>query len=212
MNSLEELFSRFVDEWNAGRRPPVELYIDQAEDESARAELADQIQAFLAWAPTPPYGEETVNELVQDPAVMAAVDVFATEQSAWPRLLPAIRERLGLSIEDAAQRLLKTAGLGEGGTSKAAAYVAAIESGKLDARSISRRAIHAMSQVFRINVRDLEHAGLAAPEVAGALYRRDDEPGRTAPGVDLAALADAMSVPAPSREWDEVDHFFLNRE
>src|SRR5688500_5955978 len=120
MNDLDQLFSRFIDEWNAGSRPPVERYLEQATDEAARSELADRIHTFLAWAPTPPYTDETISELMQDPAVGAAVEAFAAEDSVWPRLLPAIRKRLDLSIEDVARRLLKTAGLGEGGTPKAA--------------------------------------------------------------------------------------------
>src|SRR3712207_5973068 len=97
MGDVDALVTRFVEEWNAGRRPSVEDYLDQAPEGAARDDLADQISTFLTYAPTPRYDEAAMAQLLEQPAVQAAATAFESEGSAWQSLLPRLRERAGIS-------------------------------------------------------------------------------------------------------------------
>src|SRR4051794_9261643 len=101
MTDLDVLLARFIEEWNAGRRPAVEDFLRGA-NEREQHELADQISAFIAVAPTPRFDDETIDTLLSTPAVDAAAQAFAEEAGAWPTLLPRLRAQAGLSLRDLA--------------------------------------------------------------------------------------------------------------
>ena len=109
MTDLDVLLARFIEDWNAGRRPAVEDFL-RAANELERDELADQISTFLAFAPTPRFDEETIHELLSASAVDAAAQAFVAEAGAWPTLLPRLRAQAGLSLRDLATRVLSLAG------------------------------------------------------------------------------------------------------
>jgi transcriptional regulator with XRE-family HTH domain len=210
MSDVDALLSRFVEEWNAGRRPSVEDYLDQAPEGAARDDLADQISTFLSYAPTARYDEAAMAQLLEEPAVQAAATAFEAEGSAWRALLPRLRKRAGLSQSDLAAEVLEAAGLGDEGRDKAARHLEAMERGELDATSVSDRLLAVLSRVLRMNRADLVRTGMpgAGPAPASAMFRR--EPGE---GNDLEArldlAADALATPAPAAEWDEVDELFF---
>ena len=54
MVSIDRVLSEFIDDWNAGRRPQVDEYLERV-PEPERAELADQLMTWLEVAPTPTY-------------------------------------------------------------------------------------------------------------------------------------------------------------
>lgn len=208
MTDVDALLARFIEEWNAGRRPAVEHFLDQA-DEAERDDLAEQITTFLAVAPTPRYDEATIDQLLGAPAVKAAAVAFAAESGAWPILLPRLRAQSGLSLRDLASRVLRTAGLGNHGLDKAEQRLGAMERGELDATKVSSRIIDVLGRVLGVNSADLARTGMpAAAQAAGALYRRETDRGMAG---ELDLLADALATPTPEGEWDEVDELFFGR-
>ncbi len=210
MSDVENLLPRFIEEWNAGRRPSVDGYLERVPEGVARDDLADQISTFLTYAPTPRYDEAAMAELIAQPAVQAAATAFESEGSAWGMLLPRLRRRAGLSSSELATQVLAAAGIGDEGREKAAHHLEAMERGELDATSVSERVIALLSRVLRTNYADLMRTGMpgAGPAPAGAVFRRD--PGE---GEDLEArldlAADALATPVPEAEWDSVDELFF---
>ena len=204
MTDLDVLLARFIEDWNAGRRPAVEDFLRGA-NELERDELADQISTFLAFAPTPRFDEETIHELLSASAVDAAAQAFVAEAGAWPTLLPRLRAQAGLSLRDLATRVLRVTGLGDKGLDKAEQRLGEMERGEVDATRVSTRIVDVLGHILGMNSADLARVGMPAA-AAGALYRR--EAGRDlAGGLDL--LADALTAPVPEGEWDEVDKLFF---
>lgn len=212
MSDVDALLSRFIEEWNAGRRPSVEDYLDQAPEGAARDDLADQISTFLTYAPTPRYDESAMAQLLEEPAVQAAATAFEAEGNAWRALLPGVRMRAGLSQSELAAEVLEAAGLGDEGRDKAARHLDAMERGELDATSVSDRLLAVLSRVLRMNHADLVRTGLpgVGPAPAGAMFRREAREGDDLEArLDLAA--EALATPAPDAQWDEVDELFFGR-
>jgi hypothetical protein len=204
MTDLDVLLARFIEEWNAGRRPAVEDCLSQA-DTVERDELADQISTFLAFAPTPRFDRATIDELLSAPPVEASVRAFAAESGAWPTLLPRLRAQAGLSLRDLAGRVLHAANLSDRGLDKTERRLGEMERGDLDASSVSAEVIGVLGRVLGINSADLTRTGMPAA-AAGALYRR--EAGHDV-GEALDLLADGLAAPVPQGEWDKVDELFF---
>ena len=206
MTDIDFLLARFIEEWNAGGRPEVEDFLAQA-SESERDDLADQINTFLAFAPTPRFDEASIEGLLAARAVEAAAQAFASESSAWPTLLPRLRGQAGLSLRDLASRVLAAAGIGDRGLEKTEQRLAEMERGELDATSVSTRVVDLVGRILGVNSADLVRIGMSAT-AGGTLYRRDVE-GDVREGLDL--LADALAAPVPEGEWDDVDELFFGR-
>jgi len=212
MSDVDAVLSRFIEEWNAGRRPSVEGYLDQVPEGAARDDLADQISTFLTYAPTPRYDVAAMAKLLDEPAVQAAASAFESEGSAWRTLLPGLRKRAGLSPSELAAEVLDVAGLGDEGRDKATRHLEAMERGELDATSVSDRLLAVLGRVLRMDYADLVRTGMpgAGPAPAGAVFRREPGEGEELEArLDLAA--DALATPAPDAEWDEVDELFFGR-
>src|SRR5437868_206787 len=147
MTEVDALLARFIEEWNAGGRPGVKHFLNQA-DEADRDDLAEQITTCLAVAPTRRDDEHRIDQLASAPVVEAAAEAFAAESGAWPTLLPRLRAQAGLSLRALASRVLHTAGLGDGGLDKAAKRLSAMEQGELDATQVSGRIIDVLGRVL----------------------------------------------------------------
>src|SRR4051794_36926197 len=104
MVSIDRALSEFIDDWNAGRRPQVDEYLERV-PENERAELADQLMTWLEVAPTPAYDEAARAAVAAEPAVRESVDAMAREAGRWPELLPRLRMRASLSVRDLASKL-----------------------------------------------------------------------------------------------------------
>jgi len=206
MTDLDLLLARFIEDWNAGRRPGVEDFLAQAGD-SERDDLADQINTFLAFAPTPRFDEATIEVLLLTSDVKVAADAFACDAGAWPALLPRLRAQAGLSLRDLASRVLAAAGMSDHGLDKTEQRLTEMERGDLDATNVSTRVIGLVGRVLGMNSTDLVRTGMPAT-MAGALYRREVE-GEVREGLDL--VADALAAPVPEGEWDDVDELFFGR-
>jgi hypothetical protein len=205
MTDVDRLLSEFIDEWNAGRRPKVEDYLDRAPD-GRENELASMIEAFLDIAPTPNYSEEVLEELMREPAVLASVEALEGQAGLWPSLLPRLRQRAKLRREQVVSGLLEQLGIqGRAETEKAARYVHELETGTLATAGVSRRVIEALARVLGASSDELERAAdFQGMGMSGA------EPAfmRAAPAAEAGVLASRAESPAEA-EWDEVDRLFL---
>ena len=97
MVSIDRVLSEFIDDWNAGRRPQVDAYLERV-PEAERAELADQLVSWLQVAPTPRYDEAGRAAVAAEPIARASTAAMAREAGRWPELLPRLRERAALSV------------------------------------------------------------------------------------------------------------------
>lgn len=203
MADVDRLLSEFVDAWNAGERPRVEHFLDQAPADSQH-ELAERIEAFLDVAPTPDYSAETLRELMREPAVLASVDALEGRAGLWPSLLPRLRRRAQLRRDQVVDGIVERLGI-QGQEGKAAQYVHELETGTLATAGVSRRVIEALAGVLGASAEELERAadfrGLAMEGAEPAFLR-------AAPDAETRELRVARATDAAEREWDEVDRLF----
>ena len=202
--SADQILSEFIDAWNAGARPDVDDYVARAADDE-RAELAEQLIAFLSVAPTPAYSDE---------ALAAIRSGLPTTTAPLPQLLVHLRARLGLSAADLAGRLVDDLGLGEKAAPKTTGYLERLERGALDPAGVSRRVFDALARVFAVPRSELEGAAdlgswVAVPVApAAAPVFRADAPAARQVERHLEVLADALHSPGQIVR-DDVDQLFL---
>jgi transcriptional regulator with XRE-family HTH domain len=205
----EQILSEFIDAWNAGERPDVDDYIARVPAEE-RAELGEDLAAFLTFAPTPGYSDDALT------AVRAEIEetVGARDgRSLFGALLTRLRERRGWSNADVAGELVINLGLDRQGTTKTAGYLERLEAGSLDPTRVSRRVFEALGRVFGVAGAELEGAadrsGWSVPRAASpAPVFRADEDAAERTSRHLEVLADALAAPGTSGR-DEVDDLFL---
>ena len=95
----DRVLSEFIDAWNAGRRPDVDEYLARV-DQSERDDLAAELTAFLAFAPTPEYSDASLEAIRADPIVASALAGARGRAGLLPSLLVRLRSRLGLSNDE----------------------------------------------------------------------------------------------------------------
>jgi transcriptional regulator with XRE-family HTH domain len=193
MTTPDRILSEFVDAWRAGERPDAGEYVDRAPP-ADRAELAQQIEMFMALAPEPGYDDAAWAALTTDPAVAT----LAAEP--WSTLLPRERARHGLTLDGLAAALAERLGIA---APKTRAYLDDLEHDRLRPERLSQRLLDALAGLLGTPAAWLERAHGTTTAPAGALYRRQ---GDTTVEHDLEVIADAMLADAD--EWDEVDELF----
>jgi transcriptional regulator with XRE-family HTH domain len=202
----ERILSEFIDAWNAGRRPDVDEHIARA-PEAERAALAEELLAFLAFAPTPDYGEAELQAIRDEPVVVEALGAAGGRGGLLPALLPRLRERRSLSVAELAEELTGELGLQPQRAEKTAAYVERLEGGELEPARISRRVFDALARVLRVPRSELEGAGEPSRWGTAPVFRGDEDATEAvAPHLEL--LGDALATPGGA-ERDEVDDLFL---
>ena len=201
----EQLLSEFIDAWNAGERPEAEAYIERAEI-ADREELASELVAFLSFAPTPSYSEETLHAIEAEVPALPQRGVLAS-------LLQAARRRVGIESQDLAAALVAELELPDSAQPKTAGYIERLEKGDLDGARVSRKVFEALGRLLRVPREQLEGAAdlpaWAAPAAPAAapVFRASETPmPAAARSIDL--LADALATPGKS-ERDAVDELFL---
>jgi hypothetical protein len=205
----DRILSEFIDAWNAGARPEVDAFLQRAQ-EADRADLAERISSFLAWAPTPDYSDASLEEIAADPMVREALAAARGPSGLWPALLPRLRERAALTTTQLAAAVVQALGLPAARERKTAEYLDRMERGDLEPAGVSRRLLTALAGVLGVGVGELEGAGdlgaWRAPS-ATAVFRAED---RAAEAIrdDLEILADALAAPSDDVSWDEVDRLF----
>ena len=104
MTTIEQLVGQFIDDWNAGCRPDVLVFLERAAPQDRDA-LASQLETWLELAPTPAYDEPTRQSIASEPALLTALDEAAALRAPLAERLPTLRDRAGLAIRDVAARL-----------------------------------------------------------------------------------------------------------
>lgn len=205
--TLETLLNEFVDDWNAGRRPRVDQFVERA-PEDERDELAGLIGAYLEVAPTPPYTSEQLAELGRDPTVEAIAALPEGLSGLWPSLLPRLRKRAKLTREQVVKSLATALGV-EGSEAKVKLYYHQMETGTLEPAGVSRRVLEALGRIFAIAPSEIEKAGDFPgfpPAAAGMPYLRAGEARQAAELARMERIE--FAAPAPPAAEDEVDRLF----
>lgn len=209
----DQLFSDFIDAWNAGRRPELDDYLAQVPDPTARRELAEQIAGWVDLAPTPAYSEAVRAEIRATPAVARVLAAAGQEGGLWPELLPELRARSSLTLAGLAARVRERFSLGEVEQERTARFLGRMESGELEPAGVSRRLLDALGELLDTSAERLADAGMFGrglnPAAAGGAHLFRADPGAGAPlSADLSVLAEAARAPAPE-PLDEVERLFL---
>jgi transcriptional regulator with XRE-family HTH domain len=201
---IDQALSNFIDDWNAGRRPDLDGYLESVAQDD-RPQLAQAVATFLEHAPTPAYEQAAREQLRADPAL-----AVARERLLGPALAEIVREQRAarrLSVGDLARRVGRAVGV-SGREQRIEVYLDRLEHGELDGRRLTRRLLDALASALGANRNDLERASLRGLVPAGALFRTEDERQAGAVLEQLEAVADALYAAAPP-ERDEVDELFL---
>src|SRR3954454_22863713 len=106
----DRILSEFIDAWNAGRRPDVDEHLARVPDVE-RGALADDLMAFLTFAPTPRYNDQALAEIREEAVVAQALAAPGARGGLLPSLLARLRERASLSTAQVAEALGPMLGL-----------------------------------------------------------------------------------------------------
>lgn len=213
MSSPDQVLSEFIDAWSAGRRPRVREYLERVPEGSERDDLAQQITTWLEVAPPPAYSDEARAAIRQEPAVQRVFATVGEDESAWPAMLPRLRERAGLSVRDVASRLVDRLGLaGDAEPARAADYLEQMERGELRADRVSRRLLDALGGLLGVDGRSLADlggrvGGIRPAAAGGTLFRTEETMGQARSMEDIDVLSRAAMADAPP-PMDELDRLF----
>jgi transcriptional regulator with XRE-family HTH domain len=205
MVSIDRVLSEFIDDWNAGRRPQVDDYLDRV-PETERAELATQLMTRLEVAPSPAFDAPTREQIRSEPVARATIDAMASEAGIWPELLPSLRQRSSLSVRELAKKLVAAVGLDARSEAKTERYLGELEAGSLNPARVSTTIIEKLAAILRVDSSLLDQAGGPAFRPA-PMFRATIEPGAESLR-HMEVLADMLTAKAPEEDWDEVDQLF----
>lgn len=207
----ERVLSEFIDAWNAGARPDVDDYLARVGD-GERGALADELIAFISFAPTPQYDDAALAAIREEAVVAEALAAPGARGGLLPSLLTRLRERASMSTAQLAERLVPLLGLRSAQQAKTAGYLDRLERGELEPARISGRVFDALAAALGVGRDEIEGAGSLSgwgPRVAaaGPVFRADED-AAAAVGYHLDVLADALQAPGGETR-DEVDDLFL---
>ncbi|MGB1583766.1 MAG: hypothetical protein ACPHCI_08245 [Solirubrobacterales bacterium] len=155
MTDVATLLGEFLDELNAGNRPEAAAFLDKADTDADRIELAQGIEAVLAFAPdSARHPRDASSGVLVSPVdateLAAVIDEVMQASSELAEAVPSWRERFGASVADFAGRVLEAGGLAptEGNVGVASRWIEGIESGAIGAERLSDRAMRAVSSVL----------------------------------------------------------------
>jgi len=203
MASADELLDQFIADWNAGRRPRVEDYLERAPT-GERDELGALMNTFLDHAPTPQFSSETIAAIQREPAVSELGALADSRAGFWPSLLPRLRRRAKLTRDQLVLQLAERLAL-PGQEPKIKRYYHQMEAGTLDPEGVSMRVLDSLAAVVGVKTRELEEAGSfqgAGGLASGPLYARAQEAN------ELSGAEWTATMPASAGDWDEVDELF----
>ena len=205
----DRILSDFIDAWNAGRRPDFDEHLARAA-EADREQLAADITAFVAFAPTPDSDDAALAAIRAEPAVAAGAAAATARGGLWPALLPRLRERAALSTAQLAAGLVGALGLPSDREPKTRGYLEQLEAGELEPRGLSGRLLDAMARLLGVPRGELEGASAFGAPAPVALFRAEGPAAETI-RADLDVIADALAAPSGAG-WDEVDELFRSCE
>jgi hypothetical protein len=211
MSTTEQLLSEFIDAWNAGRRPRVREYLARLPNGPERDALAEDLDRWLEFAPTPAYDEPARAAIVAEPAVARVRAAADADAGLWPELVPVLRERAGLSVAELAAQLVERCALDRRDTERTTGYLQRLERGGLDPARMSRRLTDALAGILGLAGDALADAGTynrglrPAAAAGGALFRAAPDAADLREDFELLARAARSPAPPP---LDELDRLF----
>jgi transcriptional regulator with XRE-family HTH domain len=210
----EQVLSEFIDAWNAGKRPDVDEYVARVPKEEQDV-LGQELLAFLTFAPTPEYSDETLSAIEAEPAVIETLRASSRRGGLLPDLLKRLRERAGLSMDEVAGEIVGELGLADDRMPKTAGYLEQLEAGRLEPARVSRRVFEALGRVLGLAGSELEGAAdsggwtpVPVAQATPAPVFRARRSAAEAARRHLDVLADALAAPGGEAR-DEVDELFL---
>ena len=189
MADVFALFDDYAARFARGEQPDAREYLSRAGE--GADELAAMIDRWLAVAPPPPPGEESV----------ALARAWVEGQ---PPLLE-LRTRRGLRRRDVVADLIKLLGLDMAKRDKVTAYYHQLEGGLLEPRTVDRRVWAALARTLRARVEDLvAWRPRPMPRAEPAFYRAEEP---------MAVMAAPAAAPPEARHRepeapDEIDELF----
>jgi hypothetical protein len=208
MSDVATLLSEFLDELNAGGAPEATSFLARAENDEQRVELAEGIETVLAFAP-----DQSRQPRDQDGGFVLGISanrIAAAAASPWSETIPFWRDQAALTIDQLAEAALRNGGVetSEQNVSAAARWIGAMESGAETARTISSRAMDAISDALGVARDKFAAAGAAEPHGAVA-FRATDDLAASGVAEDLEIVAFKLANAMPSSPADsEVDGWF----
>lgn len=211
---VEQLFERFRDAYEAGKRPHVGELLETLEGED-RQELGSRIDRYLMDAPRRSWDPDAFEGSLAQMAVERVWESLEGVSGTWPELLPQLRNEARLTRGKLVERLAEALGFPRQ-TDRVADYYHLMEHGMLPAERVSRRVLEALAGIVGTTVERLQQAGRApaafdepsAPAMARLAmpdpdYRRSDEPLEDAVGGALGFADGGKAAP------DALDRLFL---
>lgn len=217
MTDVATLLGEFLDELNAGNGPEAAVFIEKADSEADRIELAQGIEAVLAFAPdSGRHPRDAASGALVNPvdsSQLAAVIEEAMQSSGeLVDAVPSWREAFGASVAEFARRVLLAGGLTatDGNVSVASNWVNGMESGEIVAESLSDRAMRAVSSVLGSGPAEISVMNSMSIELA---YRAEEDAPDDEVAEKLGGIAEVLSdaIPADERTVD-VDAWFSGDE
>ncbi|MBJ7458257.1 MAG: hypothetical protein JHD02_03620 [Thermoleophilaceae bacterium] len=217
MTDVATLLGEFLDELNAGRGPEAADFIEKAESVSDRIELAQGIEAVLAFAPdNARHPRDAASGALVSPVdsaqLAAVIEKFMQSSGELADAVPSWREAFGASVAEFARRILIAGGLAptDGNVRAASGWVTRIESGAVATESLSDRAMRAVSTVLGSAPED--DSALNAMSLGMALRAEDDVP-EDEVAEKLEGIADVLGDALPDDSGaDDVDSWFSSDE
>lgn len=208
MTDAATLLAEFVDQLNAGGAPEAGDFLQRAEDDEQRNELADGIDAVLMLAPEPlrhPRASDGSFALGLDADRIAAI-----AQVTWPEAMPAWMREAAMTTDELARAALASGAIEatEENVSAAKRWIESIQSGAESVRSISAKARGALADALKVGREAFDAAGDFDPQAAIAFRVEDSDDALAASRALIevsAMIEDALPGAAPS---SEVDRFF----
>jgi hypothetical protein len=212
MADVATLLKEFVDELSAGGQPDALSFIDRAESEDDRKELAGLIDLSLTMAPEGlihPRDEtgSFVSPLSAE-QLSAVVDAALAEPRGWPVVIPELRAAAGKTVDQVAEEVVEAGGFAASDENLSAVYrwLKDMEAGLVGAREISRAALGAVARALGTAADELAFQG-DGPDLAAANFRADDGDHRVL-AHKLGAVADMYEREADDDRSNPVDAWF----
>jgi hypothetical protein len=150
MSDVPTLLSQYMEELGSGKRPDAAAFIERAETQDERIELAQSIEVALAFATDEARHPRDAATGKLDPATVAAISNVISDEQDWSAQIAAAREASGRSVEDVARATLDEGGLlaDETNVTTASKWIEAIEAGRKGLKDLSDAAADALSRVL----------------------------------------------------------------
>jgi hypothetical protein len=160
---FEQVFLDALEDLREGRAEPIERYLELV-PQSERAQLADLLAMYFASRRA--HASREVNSKSYE-RILAAIDHLTESQGEagiLPGLLTQLRRTRRLRRQDVTRELCQNFELSDKGVIQFEREYHRLETGQLHGALLSKRLLRALSDLFRIDLDDLDSASLPLPQ------------------------------------------------